>query len=51
MTLRATDTSWSHGTGPEAAGRAIDLLLAMTGRVAGLDQLAGGGVELLRARA
>ena len=51
VTLKATDTNWSHGTGPEATGRAIDLLLAMTGRTAGLDQLTGDGVELLRSRA
>lgn len=51
VTLKATDTNWSHGTGPEAAGRAIDLLLAMTGRAAGLDQLTGDDVEILRARA
>lgn len=48
--LRATDTDWSHGTGPEASGRAIDLLLAMTGRPAGLAGLTGDGVEVLRAR-
>jgi uncharacterized protein (TIGR03083 family) len=48
--LRATDTDWSHGSGPEASGRAIDLLLAMTGRPAGVDNLSGDGVEVLRAR-
>jgi uncharacterized protein (TIGR03083 family) len=51
VTLRATDTDWTHGTGPEAAGRAIDLLLAMTGRPAGLDQLTGDGADILRSRA
>lgn len=50
VTLRATDTDWSHGSGPEAAGRAIDLLLAMTGRPTGLDRLTGDGVEVLRTR-
>lgn len=50
VTLRATDTDWSHGSGPEAAGRAIDLLLAMTGRPVGLDGLSGDGVEVLRSR-
>ena len=50
VTLRATDTDWSHGSGPEAAGRAVDLLLAMTGRPAGLDGLNGDGVEVLRSR-
>jgi len=50
VTLRATDTDWSHGSGPEASGHAIDLLLAMTGRTAGLDRLNGDGVEVLRSR-
>lgn len=48
--LRATDTDWSHGSGPEASGRAVDLLLTMTGRRAGLEQLTGDGVEVLRLR-
>jgi len=50
VTLKATDTDWSHGSGPEASGRAVDLLLAMTGRPAGLDGLNGDGVEVLRSR-
>ena len=50
VTLRATDTDWSHGGGPEATGPMIDLLLAMTGRGAGLDRLDGAGVEVLRSR-
>lgn len=48
--LRATDTDWNHGAGPEASGRAIDVLLAMTGRPAGLDRLTGDGVDILRGR-
>ena len=48
--LRASDTDWVHGDGPEATGRAIDLLLAMTGRPVGLDALTGDGVEVLRSR-
>jgi uncharacterized protein (TIGR03083 family) len=51
VTLRATDTAWSHGTGPEATGPAIALVMAMTGRSAALDDLSGPGVEVLRARA
>ena len=50
VTLRATDTDWSHGTGPEAAGPAIALVLAMTGRAAALDDLTGDGVAVLRER-
>jgi uncharacterized protein (TIGR03083 family) len=50
VTLRATDTAWSHGSGPEVRGPAIALLLAMTGRKAVLDDLTGDGVALLRSR-
>jgi uncharacterized protein (TIGR03083 family) len=51
VTLRATDTAWSHGAGPEASGPAIALLMAMTGRKAALDDLRGPGVDVLRSRA
>jgi len=50
VTLRATDADWSHGSGPEAAGPALSLLLAMTGRTAALDDLTGDGVAVLRSR-
>jgi len=50
VTLRATDTEWQHGTGPEASGPVIALLLAMTGRKAALDDLSGDGVAVLRQR-
>ena len=39
LTLRATDTEWTHGDGPLVEGRLIDLLLAATGREAALDNL------------
>ena len=51
VTLRATDTGWSHGAGPEASGPAIALLMAMTGRTAALNDLSGPGVDVLRSRA
>jgi hypothetical protein len=51
ITLRATDAHWRHGTGPEASGPAIALVLAMTGRKAALDDLSGDGVTTLRERA
>jgi len=51
VTLRATDTDWRHGTGPEAAGPAVALVMAMTGRKPALDDLTGDGVALLRDRA
>ena len=50
VTLRATDASWTHGTGPEAAGPLLSLVLAMTGRAAALDDLSGEGVAVLRSR-
>ncbi len=34
LTLRATDVTWSHGTGPDVNGRLADLIVAMTGRPA-----------------
>jgi uncharacterized protein (TIGR03083 family) len=48
LTLRATDTDWTHGDGPLVEGRLIDLLLAATGREAALDRLSGDGVETFR---
>jgi uncharacterized protein (TIGR03083 family) len=50
VTLRATDTDWSHGTGPEARGPMLSLLLAGTGRRVALDDLAGEGVAVLASR-
>jgi MDMPI C-terminal domain len=48
--LVATDADWSHGAGPELNGPSLSLLLAMTGRAAGLDSLTGEGVAMVRAR-
>jgi uncharacterized protein (TIGR03083 family) len=50
VTLKATDADWSHGTGPEAAGPAVAVVMAMTGRRAALDDLSGPGVDILRGR-
>jgi hypothetical protein len=49
-TLQATDTDWSHGSGPVVSGPARALMLATTGRKAALDELGGPGLETLRAR-
>jgi uncharacterized protein (TIGR03083 family) len=49
LTLKATDTEWSHGTGPEVTGPMLTLVMAMTGRKV-TDQLTGDGVETLRSR-
>ena len=50
LSLRASDSSWSHGSGPEVSGPMLPLLLAMTGRKAALDELSGEGVATLRSR-
>lgn len=50
LKLRATDTEWSHGDGPEVAGPIVSLVLAMTGRKAAYDDLSGDGVAMLRSR-
>jgi uncharacterized protein (TIGR03083 family) len=50
LTLRATDTEWSTGTGPEVAGPILALLMAMTGRKAATAELSGEGVETLASR-
>jgi uncharacterized protein (TIGR03083 family) len=50
LTLRATDTAWSHGTGPEVAGPITALVMAMTGRKKALGSLEGDGVMVLSGR-
>ena len=50
LTLKATDTTWSHGSGPEVSGPVLALLLAMTGRKSVLSELAGDGVAELGSR-
>ena len=51
LSLRATDTTWSHGAGPEVAGPMLSLVMAMTGRKPAIDDLSGEGVATLRSRA
>jgi uncharacterized protein (TIGR03083 family) len=48
VTLRATDTDWTRGSGPEVAGPAIALVMMMCGRERALDDVSGPGVELVR---
>jgi uncharacterized protein (TIGR03083 family) len=50
VTLKATDTDWSHGIGPVVEGPAMALLLATTGRTIALDELSGPGLATLRSR-
>ncbi|HEY2308965.1 MAG TPA: maleylpyruvate isomerase family mycothiol-dependent enzyme [Streptosporangiaceae bacterium] len=48
VTLRATDTGWSTGSGPEVTGPHLSLILAMTGRPAALADLSGEGLGTLK---
>lgn len=41
---------WTHGKGPEVYGTAEALLLAITGRPVGRDELTGPGAALLHKR-
>lgn len=50
LTLEATDTDFSVGSGPLVKGPAVALMLAATGRAAALSDLSGPGVETLRSR-
>lgn len=50
LRLVATDTGWTHGSGPSVRGDAEDLLLAIGGRAVAPDALDGDGVPLLRRR-
>ena len=46
----STTTGWSTGAGPEVRGQDVDLLLAVTGRRAGLAGLQGPGLDRLASR-
>jgi uncharacterized protein (TIGR03083 family) len=50
LRLEATDGSFATGTGPLVSGTTLALTMAMAGRRAYCDDLAGPGVPTLRAR-
>jgi uncharacterized protein (TIGR03083 family) len=50
LTLKATDTEFSVGTGPTVEGPAMALLLSASGRKSALDELSGPGVATLQER-
>jgi len=50
LTLKATNTDWTHGSGPVVEGPILSLLVASTGRSAALGDLRGDGVATLRER-
>ena len=51
LRVEATDANWSAGEGPVVRGSVEELILAMSGRTGGLDQLQGEGIASLRDRA
>jgi uncharacterized protein (TIGR03083 family) len=50
LKLTATDVDWSHGEGTEVRGPLASIILALTGRRAGLADLTGDGLAILTAR-
>ena len=50
LRLRATDSTWTHGDGPEVSGPMASLVLAMSGRKGALSDLTGEGLETLSKR-
>jgi len=50
LSLRASDVARSAGRGPEVAGPLASIILAITGRPMGLDDLYGEGLDALRTR-
>ncbi len=50
LRLVADDLDWSHGHGPEVRGSAEALMLVLTGRPVGPDELTGAGAAQLYAR-
>jgi len=48
--LLASDSDWTHGSGPEVCGPILSLVQAMTGRVIAIYDLSGEGVSTLLAR-
>jgi uncharacterized protein (TIGR03083 family) len=50
LSLAATDHDWQHGAGTAVRGRAIDLLMAATGRGSACANLTGSGVATLESR-
>lgn len=50
LTLVATDVDWTRGAGPEVRGPLASIILALTGRKAGLADLSGDGLPTLTGR-
>lgn len=50
LRLEATDVGWSHGDGPVLTGPYDAMLLALSGRSAGLQHLQGPGLSVMTER-
>jgi uncharacterized protein (TIGR03083 family) len=50
LTLKASDTDFTAGSGPLVEGPVVSLLLVASGRTVALDELSGPGVDTLRGR-
>lgn len=50
LRFETTDQTWTHGDGPTVRGDSVSVLLALLGRGAAVDTLAGPGVDELRRR-
>jgi hypothetical protein len=50
LRLVTDDGSWSWGEGPDVEGSREALLLVLTGRPVGAEELTGAGAPTLRAR-
>lgn len=50
LRLIATDQNWQHGGGAEVSGSSEAIAMAVSGRPAALDDLAGPGADVLRGR-
>jgi uncharacterized protein (TIGR03083 family) len=50
LKLRATDSDWVYGDGPEVSGPMISLIMVMTGRSGADNDLAGEGLAVLASR-
>ena len=50
LTLKATDSDWTTGSGPLVEGPLLSLVMSMKGRKPAYDDLSGDGVATLRAR-
>jgi uncharacterized protein (TIGR03083 family) len=50
LKLRATDSDWVYGDGPEVSGPMISLIMVMTGRSGADNDLVGEGLAVLASR-